>query len=168
VPRHPEFDGVFFNFNLEIRDVAGYEWATSGVPVEEAIRRGVVERRREWDSLLPAVLFTDESDHIRHIPAADWEIILAGVTEALKPYQAKTVTLDYLCQYMRALKTSRIAALTYDPATGKGTAIFEGKADLPTIFFLFEEDAERISQCQIDSPVFTGKIVASFQNQRSR
>jgi len=159
---------VFFNFNLEIRDVAGYEWAPSGVPVEEAIRRGVMECRREWDSLPPAVLFTHESDHIRHIKPADWEIILAGVMEALKPYQPKIVTLDYLCQYMRALKTSRIAAATYDPATGKGTAAFEGKADLPTIFFLFEEDARRILQGQIDSPAFTGKIVASFQSQRSR
>ena len=159
---------MFFNFNLEIRDVAGYEWAPSGVPVEEAIRRGVMECRREWDSLPPAVLFTHESDHIRHIKPADWEIILAGVMEALKPYQPKIVTLDYLCQYMRALKTSRIAAATYDPATGKGTAAFEGKADLPTIFFLFEEDARRILQGQIDSPAFTGKIVASFQSQRSR
>lgn len=86
--------------------------------------------------------------------------------EALKPYQPKTVTLDYLCQYMRALKTSRIAAVTYDPATGKGTAAFERKADLPTIFFLFEEDAGRILQRQIDSPAFTGKIVASFQRSR--
>lgn len=53
-------------------------------------------------------------------------------------------------------------------STGKGTAAFEGKADVPTMFFLFEEDAGRIIQRQIDSPAFTGKIVASFQSQKSR
>jgi len=83
-PNYPDFlarlepvSGFGIDFVVEIRDVAGYERAPSGVAVEEAIRRGVEETRREFDSVVPGVLFTHESDHIRHrtsqIRAALWD-----------------------------------------------------------------------------------------------
>ncbi len=147
VPNHPEFNRKFFNFVLEVRDAAGCEWAPSGVPVEEAIRRGVEVCKREWDSLLPAVLFTHESDHIQHIRPEDWEKILKGVMDQLEPYHPIPVTLDYLCQYMRALKTSTLVATALDESEdGSGTVTFEGESDLTTSCILFEENGEEITQ----------------------
>jgi len=131
--------------------------------VEEAIRRGVVQCRREWDSMLPAVLFTHESDHIQHIKPHDWERILAGVTEALRPYQPIPVTLDFLYRYMRAMKTSRITAVTRDPASGEIKVVLDGRADIPTTLFAFEEDAGQIVQRPIEVPAFTGSISVPIQ-----
>jgi hypothetical protein len=159
VPNHPEFHRKFFNFDLEVRDVTGYEWAPSGVPVDEAIRRGVEESKREWDSLLPAVLFTHESDHIQHIDPQDWEKILKGVMDQLTPYGPIPVTLDYLCQYLRALKTSTAVSTTLDESEdGSGTVTFEGESDLTTSCILFEGSGEEISQKVFAIHPFKGRI----------
>jgi hypothetical protein len=157
IPGRPEFDRAFFNFVLEIRDDAGYEWAPSGVPVEEAIRRGVDQSIRAYRSLLPAVLFTHESDYLRHLSPEVWDRILAGVMEGLKPYQPVLVTLDYLCQYLRALHTSRLATARFDPRTGRGTVRFEGNTDLPLKFNLFEthSDVDLIPR-ELEVQPFTG------------
>jgi hypothetical protein len=144
VPGHPEFEHDFFNFVLEVHDVAGYEWAPSGVPVEEAIRRGVEETRREWDSLLPGVLFTHESDHIQHIMPEDWDRILKGVMNGLRSYQPVPVTLDSLCQYLRALKTSRIQSARFNQDSKQLEVEFEGTTDLPTRFYVFSSDQVKI------------------------
>jgi hypothetical protein len=156
VPGHAEFDHKFFNFLEEVRDVAGYEWAPSGVPVQEAIRRGLVECQREFDSMLPAVLFTHESDHIRHIQPADWDEILKGVMDGLKPYQPVPVTLDFLSQYLRALLTSRLKAARYDVESGDGSVEFEGFSDLPTEFYIFEQTGQDMVARQWEAPAFQG------------
>lgn len=132
--------GRFFNFVLEIRDDAGYEWAPSRVPVAEAIRRGVDQSRRAFDSLLPAVLFTHESDHIRAITPDDWERILAGVMDGLKPYRPVSVTLDELMRYMRALATSRLESAQVDG--GSVTVNAAGHSDVPVKFYVYESDAD--------------------------
>ena len=137
--------------------MAGYEWAPSGVPAEEAIRRGVEETRREWDSLLPGILFTHESDHIQHISPEDWDHILKGVRDGLQDYHPIPVTLDYLSQYLRALKTSTIAAANYDPGSSKIDLEFEGAADLPTRFWLFNLDHGRITRQELEVEAFNGK-----------
>ncbi len=139
---------TLFNFDVEIRDVTGYEWAPSGVPVEEAIRRGVEETRREFDSLVPGVLFTHESDHIRHIKPEDWDRILAGVMEQLKGENPVPVTLDYVCRYMRALATSRIEA------AGESTVELAGSADIETRLYVYESDD---AQREIFVPPFEGR-----------
>lgn len=155
VPGHPEFDGEFFDFVVEIRDDAGYEWAPGGVSVEEAIRRGVDQSRREFDSLVPAVLFTHESDHIQKITPEDWENILAGVTRGLKSYRPIPVTLDFVMQYMRALNTSRIYA------AGSGGVEFTGKSDIPTMFYVYGEDIE--APCEMKAPAFQGHIKINYE-----
>jgi len=137
IPGHPEFDRQFFNFVVEIRDVTGYEWAPSRVPIEEAIRRGVEETRREFDSLVPGVLFTHESDHIQHIPPADWDRILKGVIDQLEPEQPVKTTLDRVCRYLRALRTSRIRSVIWDPEAHEGTLDLEGTADAPTKYYVW-------------------------------
>jgi hypothetical protein len=157
VPGHPEFEHDFFNFVVEVHDVAGYEWAPSGVPIEEAIRRGVEETRREWDSLLPGVLFTHESDHIQRLTPEDWDCILKGVLEGLQSYQPIPVTLDKLCQYLRALKTSRISSARGELGSNAIELEFEGRADLPTRFWVFSLDSGRITRQELEIKAFQGK-----------
>ena len=162
VPGHPEFDRQLFNLVVEIRDVTGYEWAPSGVPVEEAIRRGVVETRREWDSLLPGVLFTHESDHIQHIPPDDWRNILQGVMDGLRDYQPTPITLDELCQYMRALKTSRISMVGYDPESREGWTELEGASDMTTKFYVYENSGSEPMARELSAPPFEGKVLVKW------
>jgi len=157
VPGHPEYEHRFFNFVVEMHDIAGYEWAPSGVPVEEAIRRGVEETRREWDSLLPGVLFTHESDHIQHLSPQDWDHILKGVVDGLQDYHPIPVTLDYLSQYLRALNTSKISSARAEPGTNEILLEFEGSADLPTRFWVFNLDRGRITGQELEVEAFQGK-----------
>jgi hypothetical protein len=138
IPGRPDLNRTWFNFVLEIRDDAGYEWAPAGVPVPEAIRRGVAQSARAYHSLLPAVLFTHESDYLQHLDPEAWDRICAGVMDGLKPYRPIPVTLDYLSQYLRALHTSKLAGARFDRETGHGIVQFEGHTDLPTKFYLYE------------------------------
>jgi len=164
VPNHPEYNRRFFNFVEEVRDVTGYEWAPSHVSVAEAVRRGVVESRREFDSLLPAVLFTHESDHIQYVQPDEWERILKGITDGLQPYQPIPVTLDFLAQYLRALRTSRIASAAYDPASYNGSIELEGAADLPTKFYVFESSGAQPHAREWEIPPFKGKTVVRWRS----
>jgi hypothetical protein len=150
VPGRPQFDRRFFNFVVEIRDVTGYEWAPSGVSVEEAIRRGVVQSQREYDSLLPAVLFTHESDHIRHIEPAAWDAILSGVVSALRPESPIPVTLDDLSRYMRAMHTSRVAAAR------DGRITLRGASDIETRITVWEGPSDRPEPRIVKAPPFRG------------
>jgi hypothetical protein len=169
VPGHPEWEHQFFDFVEEIRDVAGYEWAPSGVPVDEAIRRGVVESEREFDSLLPAVLFTHESDHLRFLTPENWERILQGVVQGLKPYNPVPVTLDYLSQYMRALHTSQLSSAQFSSEIGQGHVNLRGSSDIPTKFFVFEQAANDIEVRELEAPPFRdGTSVSWDQNAASR
>ncbi len=156
VPGRPDLRRRFFNFVVEIRDVAGYEWAPSSVPVEEAIRRGVEQCRRSFDSLVPAVLFTHESDHIQHIPPEDWERIVNGVMDRLAPYQPVPVTLEYLAQYLRALRTSRLVKARYIPEQKALELRLEGAADLATKFYIYDETPEGPAPEELEAPPFTG------------
>ncbi len=165
VPGHPEFHRQFFNFMEEMHDVAGYEWAPSHVPVEEAIRRGVVESRREFDSLLPAVLFTHESDHIQYLQPEEWDRILNGVMEGLKLYRPIPVTLEFLAQYLRALHTSKFLSARYDRTTQEGTVELEGAADLPTKFYIFESAAGDPVAHEWEAPAFRGKAVVKWHTE---
>lgn len=149
VPGLPEVDMQFFNFVAEVRDITGYEWAPSRVPVEEAIRRGVEESRREFDSLLPAVLFTHESDHIQHIRPEDWERILAGVINQLKQDAPIPVTLDFVGEYMRALHTSRVQSARYDDADREGAIELIGVSEVPTQLYIFETDTQAPRELEV-------------------
>ena len=117
--------------------MTGYEWAPSGVTVEEAIRRGVEETLREFDSLVPGVLFTHESDHIRHIAPADWDRILKGVTDQLEAEKPVKTTLEHVCQYLRALHTSQIRSAAWDPEARQGDLQMKGSADIATKYYIW-------------------------------
>jgi hypothetical protein len=95
VPGHPEFDHQFFNFVAEVRDGAGYEWSPSHVSTEEAVRRGIEETQREFDSMLPAVLFSHESDHIMYLEPEEWDRILKGALDGLKQYEPIPVAWEF-------------------------------------------------------------------------
>jgi hypothetical protein len=43
--------------------------------------------------------------------------------------------------------------------------VFEGRADIPTTFFLFEEVDGKIVQSPIEVPAFTGSISVSARHQ---
>ena len=163
VPGHPEFDRQFFSFVVEIRDVAGYEWAPSGVPVEEAIRRGVEETRREFDSLVPGVLFTHESDHIQHIPPGDWDRILKGVTDQLEPEKPVKTTLEHVCQYLRALRTSRIRSAAWDPDARHGTLELSGSADVGTKYYVWRSGPSSPVAEEREAPAFRKAAVAVWR-----
>jgi hypothetical protein len=163
VPGHPEFDRQFFNFVEEVRDVTGYEWAPSGVHVEEAIRRGVVECQREFDSLLPAVLFTHESDHLQHLQPDEWDRILQGVMTGLEPYKPVPVTLDFLAQYLRALKTSVLLSTSYDRRSRRGTLELTGHSDVTTKFYVFGPPEENPAMQEWEAPPFQGRAVVQWR-----
>jgi hypothetical protein len=162
VPGHPEFNHQFFNFIVEIRDVTGYEWAPSGVPVEEAIRRGVEECRREFDSLVPAVLFTHESDHIQHIPPRDWDRILKGVTEQLAPEKPANTALEQVVQYLRALRTSQIESATFEPLSQQGSVLLSGSADLSTKFYVWQSASTGPVAREYEVPAFKDRATANW------
>jgi hypothetical protein len=111
VPGYPEFDHQFFDFVAEVRDVAGYERSPSHVSTEEAVRRGIEETQREFDSMVPAVLFTHESDHIMYLEPEEWDRILKGVLDGLKQYEPIPVTWEFEAQYLRVLRTSKLLSL---------------------------------------------------------
>ena len=154
VPGHPEMNRQFFNFVVEIRDVTGYEWAPSGVPVDEAIRRGVEETRREFDSLVPGVLFTHESDHIQHISPEDWERILSGVMQQLASEHPVSVSLEHVSQYLRALRTSRLESASFASDSQGGAVALSGSADLPTKFYVWHATADGPTVSEYEAPPF--------------
>jgi hypothetical protein len=165
VSGHPELDRQFFNFVEEVRDVTGYEWAPSGVPVEEAIRRGIIQCQREFDSLLPAVLFTHESDHIQHLQPDEWDRILQGVVKGLDPYRPAPVTLDFLAQYLRALKTSTLLRTSYDPRLRRGTLELAGESDVTTKFYVFGPPEENPAAREWEVPPFHKNVVVEWRGE---
>ena len=106
IPGHPEFDGQFFNCVTEIRDDAGYEWYPSS-DVAGTIGRGTRQTKRALDSMALATLFT-HGYFMGDVGPESWRATLQGITDNLAPYNPIYVTLDYACQYVRAMHTSDI------------------------------------------------------------
>ena len=164
IPYHPEFSGQFFNVITEIRDDAGYEWNVDLNDVPGTVLRGTRQTKRALDSKALAVLFThdwlvstygwDEES------AANWRAILQGVTQNLTAYNPRYVTMDFACQYLRALNTSILGSVTYDPFLGMASATVGGRSDLPTEFSVYLADDRYID---IEVPVFTDSTVVEFQ-----
>ncbi len=154
IPGHPEFDGDFFNCVTEIRDDAGYEWYPSN-DVAGSIGRGTRQTIRALDSMALATLFT-HGQHITGITPDNWRAILQGIDDNLAPYNPRYVTMDYACQYVRAMYTSNIASSTYDPASQDLTTSFNGETDMPTMFHLFVDQGDDILSILVDVPAFTG------------
>jgi len=160
IPGHPEFDGQFFNCVTEIRDDAGYEWYPSN-DVAGSIGRGTRQSKRALDSMALATLFT-HGYYTHGITPDNWRGILQGITDNLAEYDPIYVTLDHACQYVRAMHTSDIAAGTYDPVERRVTTEMSGETDMPTMFYLFTEQAGDIHQLLIDVPIFSGATTVNY------
>ena len=154
VPGHPEFDGQFFNCVTEIRDDAGYEWYPSN-DVAGSIGRGVRQSKRSFDSMALTTLFT-HGQHVSGITEANWRAILQGITDELAPYDPIYVSMDYACQYVRAMHTSDITSSVYDTDTRQITVTLGGETDMDTMFYLFTEQAGDIMDVMVDVPPFSG------------
>jgi hypothetical protein len=79
-----------------------------------------------------------------------------GITANLAPYNPVYVTLDYACQYLRAMHTSDIVSSSYDPDTRQVTITLDGETDIPTMFYSFTAQGDDIQQVMVDVPAFSG------------
>ena len=154
VPGHPEFEGKFFNCITEIRDDAGYEWFPDN-DVQGSIGRGTRQTQRALDSMVLATLFT-HGYYVQDISQDNWRAILQGVTDNLAPYEPIYVSIDYACQYLRAMHTSDIDSSSYNPNSGEIRTTLGGETDMPTQFYLFTEQDSNIQHVMVDVPIFSG------------
>jgi hypothetical protein len=176
VPGHPEFNGVFFNQYTEVRDmtVAGGTYNCGEFcpdnDVVGSVGRGTKMVRRGLDSLCLATLLTHDrylapitgSADPSNVTSNNWRAILSGITNNLASYQPIYVTLDYGCQYARALKTSRVLTSDYNPMTGRLTAYGTGRTDLDTTFQIYLGDDNTISNVSTTIPAFTNSGVVKL------
>jgi hypothetical protein len=160
IPGHPEFDGDFFNCITEIRDDAGYEWYPSN-DVQGSIGRGTRQVKRALDSMVLATLFTHQQ-HIAEISDSNWREILRGVDNNVSSYKPIYVTMDYACQYLRAMKTTSIQSGEYDPVLNMVTTRLIGDSDIPTQFYLFTEKEGVILDTMVNTPIFSNSTVVTY------
>ncbi len=140
---NPEADKKLFNCVVEIRDVSGYELAPSN-DVEKTVREGVSQLRRAILSGIPAILFTHETDYIRHITPENWETEMKGITEGIEDLSPIYDTLDNIYRYVRASFNIKIN----DPKVGKDGKLHfsvNGTNDIDTKCYIFTEDGENIN-----------------------
>jgi hypothetical protein len=170
VPGHPEFNGVFFNQYTEVRDMTvpgGTYNCGEFCPDNDvlgSINRGTKMLRRGLDGLCLATLLTHDryigpitgSSDPSNFTSNNWRAILQGITNNLAVYNPIYVTLDYGCQYTRALKTSRVLVADYDTVSGQLMVKISGKADLDTTLQVYLGTDNSISN-------ITG-TVAAFTN----
>jgi hypothetical protein len=162
VPGHPEFNGQFFDPYTEIRNVypstewVGGDWAPAQNDVAGSIDRGYKQIKRGLDSMTLGNVFTHETYVLWNIQDATWLTILQGITNKLAPYKPAYVTMDYANQYLRATRTSHIMSADSDPVTGKVSASFSGKTDMPISAFVYTGADSSITNFPGTVPVFNG------------
>jgi hypothetical protein len=150
----------FFNCVTEIRDDAGYEWYPS-TDVPGTIGRGTRQTIRALDSMVLATLFTHEY-YLQDIPTDSWTTILETIKTNIEPYGPIYVTMDYACQYVRAIHNSNISASSYDLGTNILTTSLSGATDMVTKFYVFTQDGTTIRQIMVDVPTFNPSTVVNF------
>ena len=157
IPGHPEMNGESFNCVSEIRDVTGYDWMGYGRwGVAEATQDGTAWFKRQFDSMAIGSLFSHEYDFVNSISPTDWQAIMQGITTNIASYQPIYVSMDYACQYARAMKTSNISVSQYDPALSQVSVTLSGTTDMATKFYLFTDSAGTIKKTLVDVPTFSG------------
>ena len=145
-----------FNCFTEIRDNAGYEWAPDN-DVNATIGRGVRQLRRALDSMALAVLFTHETDYIFKIKPENWEKEIKAIAEGIADYNPVFSTTDNAMKIVRAHRTSRLNSCAFNPSSETVKAELTGAADVPTSFYLFTEEGNRITWRLVPVPAFTEK-----------
>jgi hypothetical protein len=148
----------FFNFMVEIRDVAGYEWAPDG-DVDKTVDRGVTQLKRALDAMVPAVLFTHETNYIQSIAPDAWEQEIRRISEGIASYEPMQMTTDDAALYVRATRTSRLSSVRYDEQNREIVARLRGNADRTTHLRLFTETDGVIADKLVPVPEFEGEVV---------
>jgi hypothetical protein len=161
VQGHPELDGWFFNFYCEMRDITNtcHEWCPDN-NVAGNVSRGTAMIKRTLDSMVLTTLFTHEW-YVSSIYQAEWRATLQGITNNLAAYHPIFVTLDYISQYARAMRSSRVVSGDYDPITGKVTATLSGKTDLESFVSTYVGADDGITASSATVPVFAGSLTAN-------
>jgi hypothetical protein len=160
IPGHPELDGKIFNCFTELRDidsVNGYDWKPTSSDLAGSIAQGTLWFTRSFNSMTLATLFIHEYGRANIVnTAADWRTILQAIAANIARYHPRYVTMDYGCQYLRAMHDSNISDGAYNAVTKLVTVDLSGKADMPTQFYLFTDDSGAIRQSFVDVPAFNG------------
>ncbi len=164
----PGTNQQLFNCVTELRDITGYEWlGTSGhTSVAAGIADGTETLTRSFDSMVLGTLFSHEYAFVPGMSMTDWRSIISGISQNISSYRPQYVSMDYACQYVRALKTSQLVGASYDFATRTVTASFSGAADLATQYYVFNDAGGVVTQTLVNGissvPAFTNGTVANF------
>ncbi len=159
VPGHPEMDGKFFNYYSEVRDVASCgEWCPDS-DVAGSTSRGTKMVKRTLDSMVPTTLFSHEW-YVGSVNTVYWQATLQGLTNNLAAYRPIYVTVDFLSQYARALRTSRMVTADFNPTSGQVSATLAGKTDLDTSYYVFTGADGGITNVSVAIPVFNGAVTS--------
>jgi hypothetical protein len=133
----------FFNSLTEIRDDAGYEWAPDN-NVEAAAGRGIRQLERAINSLVPAVLFTHETDYIYRIKPENWDLELKMISEAIAEYQPRYMLLDDALKLVRTYHTTRPASALFNSKNGTVKIHFRGYSDVASSVTCFSGKGDNI------------------------
>lgn len=142
-----------FNCVTEIRDIGGYEWAPDN-DLEATVARGVGQLKRALDSLVPAVLFTHETDYICHMRPETFRAAVRAVARGVAGYGPEFETLDEAAGRVRATVTSRLVECRHDPGTGRLRVAFSGSAGAPTEIRVFTGRDDGINCRRVRIPPF--------------
>ncbi|MBN2389862.1 MAG: DUF4082 domain-containing protein [Anaerolineae bacterium] len=140
IPGHSELDNQIFNCLSEPRDVTGYDWYPYNDDIPHSIRQGTAILGRGLSAMQLATLYTHYSQ-IVPISDANFRAMLSGINANIAGYNPEFVTLDYACQYVRAMYTSDITQADYNPNTRELSVSFSGTTDMDTRFYVFTESA---------------------------
>ena len=155
-----QYNGQFFNCLTEIRDETGYEWFPDN-DVHNTVGRATRQLKRALDSMTLATLFTHEP-YITNISTGNWTTILNSLTQNIASYNPIYVTIDYACEYLRALYTTSIESSIYDPLYQRVDITLFGLASVPVHLHMFTEVAGTIITNAIDIPAFSGSTSVSY------
>ncbi len=162
IPGHPEFAGQFFNCISEVWEDAGYDTWVPNNDVARSVGRGTRQTLRALDSMSLATLFTHGFYIDSAITPDNWRAILQGITNNIARAHPIHVTLDYACQYLRAIHNSEITSSVYQPASRQITIHFGGQTDMATKCYVFTEQGGSILPIMVDVPTFSGAAEGDF------
>jgi hypothetical protein len=139
--------------------------------VTGSVGRGVRQLKRAFDSLAQGVLYTHEAYMQANgvgpvftpsITTNNWRTILQTITNQLSDYQPQYVTLDYSCQYVRATRTAKMTTAAFNPASGRMSMTFTGRADLDLTAQVYVGADNAITNVPAIVPAFTNSVVVSL------
>jgi hypothetical protein len=153
VEGHPDLSNKLFQCHVEIRDIAGYEWAPDN-DIDGSISRGVNYLKRCLNSMVQAKLFTHESDYIQYIKPANFDPIIKGVTDGIGGYNPTYVRIDDQFKYIRAKHNLKLTNVTN--SGNNVTIYYTGTNDMATKCYKFTANGDNIISVLVDIPQSSG------------